>query len=174
MPLIVPRLTLAYTLTPPDTLAYEALPREMRGWRKWLLLVWLGACGGLIAFLPPELIGPEWGWRFWLAALVLVGLAYGIATVVMTLATHRRARRRIAAPIAVSLEQWGDHLAVDQAGRKTMAAYETIAAVTIGDEHVFIDAPPEVIIVPLRAFTNREEMAAFGEDVDRLSRQSMA
>ncbi|WP_439599780.1 hypothetical protein [Devosia sp.] len=168
-----PLLTLTYTLTTADALAYEALPRELIGWRKWLLLVWLAVAGGLVAFLPVEWIGPEWGWRFWLAALVLVGLAYGVATLVMTLATHRRARRRVPAPMVVTLQQWGDHLAVTTAERQLFVAYETIADVAIGKAHVFITAPPEALIVPLSAFADRDEMVAFGDHVDRLSREAV-
>jgi hypothetical protein len=168
-----PLLTLAYTLTTADALAYEALPREMVGWRKWVLLVWLAAAGGSVAFLPEEWIGPEWGWRFWLAALVLVGVAYGLASLVMTRATSRRARRRIPAPTVATLEQWGDHLAARIGERELFVAYETIAAVTIGKAHVFVAAPPEVLIVPLTAFADRDEMLAFGEDVNRLSREAV-
>ena len=168
-----PLLTLTYTLTTADALAYETLPRELLGWRKWLLLLWLAAAGGVTAFLPAEWIGPEWGWRFWLVALALVGLAYGFATMVMTLATHRRARRRIAAPTVATLEQWGDHLAQSIGDRQRFVAYETIAAVAIGKAHVFVTAPPEVLIVPLSAFADRDEMVAFGEDVDRLSREAV-
>lgn len=167
-----PILTLIYTLTTADALAYEALPREMVGWRKWLLLVWLAVAGGSVAFLPAEWIGPEWGWRFWLIALALVGLAYAIATVVMTLATRRRARRRIPAPMVATLEQWGDHLALTIGERQLFIAYETIADVAIGKAHVFVTAPPEVLIVPLTAFADRDEMRAFGEDIDRQSREA--
>jgi hypothetical protein len=168
-----PILTLTYTLTTADALAYEALPREMVGWRKWLLLVWLALAGGSVAFLPTEWIGPEWGWRFWLIALALVGLAYAIATVVMTLATNRRARRRIPAPAVVTLEQWGDHLALTIGERQQFVAYETIADVAIGKAHIFITAPPEGLIVPLTAFTDRDGMVAFGEDIDLRSREAV-
>lgn len=168
-----PLLTLTYTLTTADALAYEALPREMVGWRKWLLLVWLAVAGGMVAFLPAEWIGPEWGWRFWLIALLLVGIAYAIATVVMTLATRRRARRRIPAPAVVTLEQWGDHLALTIGERQQFVAYETIADVAIGKAHVFVTAPPQVLIVPLTAFADRDELVAFGEDIDLKSRQAV-
>lgn len=168
-----PLLTLTYTLTTADALAYEALPREMVGWRKWLLLVWLAAAGGMVAFLPAEWIGPEWGWRFWLIALLLVGIAYAIATVVMTLATRRRARRRIPAPAVVTLEQWGDHLALTIGERQQFVAYETLADVAIGKAHVFVTAPPQVLIVPLTAFADRDELVAFGEDIDLKSREAV-
>ena len=167
-----PILTLTYTLTTADALAYETLPREMVGWRKWLLLVGLAVAGGLVAFLPTEWVGPEWGWRFWLAALLLVGIAYALATAVMTFAARRRARRRVPSPSVVTLEQWGDHLAVTIGGRQQFIAYETIADVAIGKSHVFITAPPEALIVPLSAFADRDEMTAFGEDIDRLSHEA--
>lgn len=168
-----PILTLTYTLTTADALTYEALPREMVGWRKWLLLVWLAVAGGSVAFLPAEWVGPEWGWRFWLIALALVGLAYAIATFVMTLATHRRARRRTPAPMVATLEQWGDHLALTIGERQLFIAYETIADVAIGKAHVFITAPPEALIVPLAAFSDRAGMVAFGEDIDLKSREAV-
>lgn len=168
-----PLLTLTYTLTTADALAYETLPREMVGWRKWLLLVWLAVAGGLVAFLPAEWVGPEWGWRFWLAALVLVGIAYALAGAAMTLATRRRAGKRIPAPTVATLEQWGDHLAVTGGGRQLFIAYETIADVAIGKSHVFVTAPPVALIVPLSAFADRDEMRAFGEDIDRLSHQAV-
>ncbi len=168
-----PLLTLTYTLTTADALAYEALPREMVGWRKWLLLVWLAVAGGMVAFLPAEWIGPEWAWRFWLIALLLVGITYAIATVVMTLATKRRARHRIPAPAVVTLEQWGDHLALTIGERQQFVAYETLADVAIGKAHVFITAPPQVLIVPLTAFADRDELVAFGEDIDLKSREAV-
>jgi hypothetical protein len=167
-----PLETLAYTLTPADALAYETLPRELAGWRSALLVVWLGVAGGSVAWLPAELIGPEWGWRFWLIGLGLVGVAYGIAAVAMTLTARRRARRRIPGPLAVELRRWGDHLEIERAGQRSFVAYETIAAVTVADAHVFVVAPPEVLIIPLRAFPDRAAMLVFGETVDRSSQQS--
>lgn len=164
-----PLLTLTYTLTPADALAYEALPRELRGWRKWALLLWLASMGAVLTLLPRDWVGPEGGWRFWVIGLALVGLAYGIATVVMTLASHAQARRRMPASVAVTLEQWGDRLAIDADGRRSVIAWETIAGVTLGKAHVFIDAPPAVLIVPARAFADMAAMSAFAADVDRLS-----
>jgi len=167
-----PLRAFTYTLTTADALAYECLPREMRGWRKWLLLLWLAGMGGLVAFLPVEWVGPEGGWMFWVAGALLVGLGWLIATAIMTTATRRRARRRTPVAQVVTLEQWGDHLAVTVDGRQSFVAWETIAAVTLGKTHVFIDAPPQVIIVPLRAFDDSAAMSAFADDIDRLSQES--
>jgi len=167
-----PLLTLGYTLAPADALAYETLRRELVGWRKWLLLVWLGGAAGLVAFLPPDWVGPEWGWRFWLAALLLVGVAYALATAVMTAAAHLRARRRLSVPVAATLAQWGDHLEATLGGRPSFVAYETIANVVVGQRHVFVQFGRDVLIVPERAFGSHHDMVAFGEEIDRLSREA--
>lgn len=169
-----PLETLNYTLTSADALAYEMLPRDLVGWRRWLLLVWLGAAGSLVAWLPADLVGPEWGWRFWLFAVGFVGIAYGLASLAMTLDARRRARHRIPGPIAVELRQWGDHLDIERAGQRRFVAYETINAVIVAEAHVFIVVRPDVLIVPLFAFPGHPEMVAFGEAVDRLSQQSAA
>lgn len=169
-----PLAQLAYTLTPADALAYEALPREIVGWRKWSFLVWLAAAGMVLALLPRDWVGPEGGWRFWLVLLALLGAFWGVAILVMTLNTHRRARRRIPSATPVVLKQWGDHLEVAGAGRTFFVAYETIADVATTSDHVFIAAPPEAIIVPSSAFAGSEEMALFGSEIDRLSKESAA
>ncbi len=169
-----PLLTLTYTLSPADALAYESLPRELTGWRNTLFLAWLGLAGGAVAFVPETIAGPEWGWRFWLVGLALVAIAYAVARLVMRLAASRRARNRIPAAVDVTLEQWGDHLAATIGDRRLFIAYETIAAVATTSEHVFVTARPDVLIVPLRAFPDHAEMLAFGAHVDRLSHESAA
>jgi len=168
-----PLETLTYTLTPADALAYETLPRERTGWRSAVRLVWLGGCGGLVAFVPADWTGPEWGWRFWLIALLFVGIAYIAALLAMRLAAEARAHHRIAAPVEVTLKQWDDHLAVRLGGISSIIAYEAIAGVSIGREHVFVVAPPLVLIVPRLAFADPLQMRAFGEEIDRKSRESV-
>ncbi len=165
---------LTYTLTTSDALAYEELPREIVGWRKWSLLIWLAAAGLVLALLPDEWVGPEGGPRFWLGLALLIGIFWGLAVLVMTLNTRRRSRRRIPAPTAMQLKQWGDHLEITGAGRTSMVAYETIADVTATKAHVFITAPPEVIIIPAAAFPNAEDMAGFAARIDHLSSESAA
>lgn len=167
-----PLVTLSYTLTSADALAYETLPRELTGWRRWLFLLWMIGAGIVLALLPEDWVGPDWGWRFILIGVALVGLAWLLAAATMTLARHRAARRRLPRPQSVELRQWGDHLEVVTDGRQAVIAYETIAAVTTTATHVFINAPPAVIIVPARAFEEPAEMQTFGADVDRLSQAS--
>lgn len=163
---------LSWTLTTADALAYEALPRELGGWRRWAFLLWLAAAGLVLSILPVEWVGPEYGWRFWLLLLLLIGSFWGIATLAMTLAARRRASRRVAAPRSMELKRWGDHLEVAEPGRTFFVAYETIAGVSVTQEHVFITAPPEVVIVPRHAFARPEDFVLFGSEIDRLSNES--
>lgn len=167
-----PLAQLSYTLTTSDALAYEALPREIVGWRRWSFLVWLAGAGLVLALLPDEWIGPEGGLRFWLVLLVLLAIFWAVAALVMTLNTHRRARRRIPAPTAMMLRQWPDRLEITASGRTFPVPYDAIVDVTATNSHVFITAPPEVVIVPLGAFLDPLAMARFGEEIDRLSSES--
>jgi hypothetical protein len=157
-----PLRTYSYTLTTADALAWEARPRELAGWRAGLLIVWLGAAGGgPLAFLPADWVGPQWGLRFWLWGLGLVGIAWLIAAAAITLAAHRRARRRIPAPIAMHVEEWGDHFAVTAGSAPPrVIAHETIAKAIATPTHVFLAVPPDVVIIPASAFTDEGEMQA--------------
>lgn len=159
-----------YQLTRADALACEGLSRELRGWRKLLFLLWLGCAGLELALLPPDWIGDDYGWRFWLALLALIGMNWLIARGVMLVARHLRALRRIPAPVDVELDDWGDHLTMRAGNRNTVLAYEMIAATTLTDTHLFIHAPPEVVIVPLSAFADPTDAAALAAVIEAAGR----
>lgn len=167
-----PLAHLTYTLTTSDALAYESLPREIVGWRRWSFLIWLAAAGMALALLPGEWVGPEGGPRFWVALVLLLGAFWALAVLVMTLNTHRRARRRVPAPTAVAVKQWGDGLEVAEAGRTFTVPYDTIADVAATTGHVFVSAPPLAIIIPVAAFPSAEDMGLFASEIDRLSSES--
>lgn len=162
--------TLYYTLTRADALAWEAQPREMRGWRKALFLVWLGLAGVWLALLPPALVGDRGDWRFWALGAALAGLHWLIAAGVMTLATHLRAGRRVPHPLPVQLDIWGDHLTVRIGNRLAVFADELTAAATLTATHLFIIAPPEVLIVPLTVFDSRAAAAALVARIEAAGR----
>lgn len=167
-----PLARLHYTLTPADALAYEALPHELP---RRALLGFVGVLfvvGMAMALLLEPLLGTAEGWQSWIAMAIAIALTYGIWTLLLTRATHRRARRRLGAPRAVTLELWGDHLSVAQGTDTLSVALETIAAVTTTATHVFIDAPPQVLIVPLAAFPDSAALQAFGTQVDAMSQEA--
>ena len=161
-----PVATYRYTLTRKDALAWEGLSRELRGWRRLLFLVWLGLAGFELALVPPDWIGDDYGWRFWLALLALVGLNWLIARLVVMLGRHLRAMRRIPASVEVELEEWGDHLTVRIGERNIVLAYEAVATTTLTATHLFIHAPPEVVIVPISAFADPSEADALAAVIE--------
>lgn len=171
-----PARVLEFTLDRADALAWEALPSAIRGWRKLAFLLFFAA-GGLWPLLLPE----SWEidqhqWRILLATTVGVLLQWVLATVAMTLATRRRAARRLPHPVAVRIEDHGDHLALRERGegrpdRHASVAIEGIVNVVLGARHLFVEAPPEVLILPLAAFADLEDMARTADMWDRRSRE---
>ncbi len=159
-----------YQLTRVDAIAWESLSREPRGWRRLLLLLWLGCAGLELAILPPDWIGDDYGWRFWLALLALIGVNWLISRGIMLAACHIRALRRIPAPVEVELDDWGDHLTMQAGDRNVVLAYEAVAATTLTGTHLFIHAPPEVVIVPLSAFDDPADSAALAAVIDEAGR----
>jgi hypothetical protein len=158
MPMTEPLRVYEYTLTPADALAYETLPRALGGWRFALLAIWLASSGAVLALLPEAWIGPEGGWLFWLVGGLLLCVAAVVAIGVMTLATHRRARRLVPVARLMRVEEWGDHFSIATEGRTSAIAYETINVAIVGTAHLFVVAGPDVLIIPERAFADPSEM----------------
>ena len=147
-------------LTPADALAWERLPSEATGWRK------------VGVFAPWVAVGMVWGASGDMGSLPLrlaltggAGLAVMLAAGALTArARARRARARVPRPCRVQVEDFGDHLALrgmDPPGPVTFVAPETIRQVVLARGHVFLEVPPELVILPLAAFEDAAEMAAF-------------
>lgn len=162
-----PLRSLSFTLTRADARAYAGLPGEIRGWRRVAFFVWIGLGGAVVAALPEEWVGAEGGWRFWgwMAAAGLV--QYGLASLAMTWASHRRAARRVPAPRAAELRDHAAFLEWIEDGRVATVAPETVWPVIATGRHVFAVAGPLVMIVPLRAFADAPDMDAFAQDLRR-------
>lgn len=166
--------TLSYTLTPEDALAYERLTRERRGWGQVLFYIWIACAGAALVALPQDWTGDEGSLRFYVVGAALIALFWLSANLMRDQFRRIRAYRRVPAPIAVRLEVWGDHIAIESGGRQTVLAYETIAAVHHDEAHVFISGPSAVVIVPRSAFADSAALAAFAEGIDARSRESAA
>lgn len=151
-----------FALTRADAMAYES-SRRLTGWRHWAFLIWLGLGGVWVGLLPDEWVE---GWRFWVIGAVAIGAHYLVARVVLTLLSHARAARRVPAAIAVELEEWGDHLAMQRGDQHIVVALETIAATALTPTHLFIHVPPEVLIIPRSAFQSPEDSAALAARID--------
>ena len=166
-----PLRTYEYTLTPADALAYESLPRSLRGWRFYVLALWLASSGLVLALMPESWIGPEGGWLFWLVGVALLGIAGVIAVAAMTLMKHLRAYRRVPAPLAMRVEEWAEHFSIEAGGRSRSLAFGDIVGTGATATHLFIVTRGDLLILPAHLFTDRGEMrllarrlAAHGRD----------
>lgn len=172
VPAMQPLETLAYTLTPADALAYERLPRERRGWGQVLFYIWIACAGAALVALPQEWTGDEGSIRFYLVGAALIALFWISANLMRDQFRRIRAYRLVPEPVAVQLEVWGDHIAIDRGGQQSFLAYETIAAVQRDESRVFIIGPSALVIVPRSAFADDAALAAFAADIDARSRDS--
>lgn len=159
---------LTFTLTPADALAWERLPRELRGWRRLLFFLWLAAAGAWLTVLPERWIAGKLSQL--LALLPFVALHWGLASLAMSLAARRRARRRIPAPVQVRLVEQGQMLSWqlgESAPQEITPA--TIRQVLLTRSHLFLDAPPALVILPVAAFETAQAAQDFATRWDALS-----
>lgn len=152
-----------YRLDWRDTLAWESLPREMRGWRKGVMLLWLAAAGVVLALLPQKFVGAEGSLRYYAILIGLLAVQYGIATLILTAHRHLRARQRFTAPAQVELQFWGDHLVETRSDRPAQQVIvpEFCGSFIATQTHMFVPyLRDQVLIVPLAAFTSAADMKA--------------
>lgn len=169
LPSLAPVQRYAFVLTRADALAYETLPREITGWRRFLLILWAGSGGMAVAFLPEGWVGSEGGWWFWALILTSIAVQYGLAMVAMTACAHYRAAHRMPRPIEVTVLDQVDHLEWQEPGGTFVVASETIGPVIETPAHLFVHVDDRVLILPLRAFGSGVEMSAFASELDRRS-----
>lgn len=152
-----------YRLDWRDALAWGALPREMQGWRKGVMLLWLAGAGVVLALLPQGVVGEEGSVRYYVVLIGLLALQYGVATLVLTAHRHLRARRLFPAPVQVALQFWGDHLVETRSDRSSpqVIVPEFCGSFIATQTHMFVPyLRDQVLIVPLAAFTSAADMKA--------------
>jgi len=158
-----------FSLTPADRLAFAMLRRELTGWEKFRLLVIVGIAG-LIAGILPEDMRPI----AWWAAVALILSAGAAAAILWSNIEIRRKAARLDAPKGeILVEEWGDQLVVRSDKDTQYLSYDQIGNVVVSDTHVFILHHGAPVIVPLRAFEDRQAMGAFAEVVDKRSREAV-
>lgn len=164
-----PLARLHYRLTPADALAWEAIPREWSRRKLWLVLAGFGALGAVYGLLEDSLALHSLAARL-PVILGLAALGWLALVAIGTLATRRRARRRLPVPVEAVLEIWPDHLAEWRDGRPAplIVAPETIRQVVATPGHVFLDVPPGLLILPAAAFPEGDHRA-FAEHWEALS-----
>lgn len=164
------RRVYAYRLGFADALAWETAPRELAGWRLVAFVVWVGLAGAVLAALPESRIGEPWSLRFVILGAVAIAAFWAAAILWWNVLARRRARRRFPAPVDATLEEWSDCLRERLPGGETVVRPADIAAVVSLPGHVVVATPERAVIVPLSAFADPDDMAAFAERWDAASR----
>lgn len=152
-----------YRLDWRDALAWETVPREMRGRRKAVMLLWLAGAGVVLALLPDEFVGAEGSLRYYAVLIGLLAVQYGIAMLFLTAHRHLRARRWFPVPVQVDLQFWGDHLVETRSDRPSpqVIVPEYCGNFITTPTHMFVPyLRDQVLIVPLAAFASAADMKA--------------
>jgi hypothetical protein len=152
-----------YTMTRADWAAYQALPRELHGWRRWLYFI-LAAVAGLLWGLIEDVLGihPPKGWGLPLTILFIVIFVYGLHTLVLSVDRHIKIARYPLPKGETVIEYFGDHFAITADDNAEYVPWEFIGQVVETPDHVFLDSGADkVIIMPLRCFEDAIDMQAF-------------
>lgn len=170
-----PMSVLHYRLTRADALAWETLPREMKGLRTLAFYFWLGCSGAALAALPQSLAGNWPSLRFALMALAMLAL-FGAAWIALgRILSHWRAGRRVPEPQQWTLEDWPDRLVARGAGGTMSVTAADISGLLRTPSHVFVGlGGGDVLIVPADAFPDTGSCQRFVERWDIASRNAVA
>jgi len=170
---------LSYRLTRSDIAAWLGRRAELRGAAKLALLAPLIAFGSLLGYFEDTEAGIALGlgneWIRLGVLFVAVTALYAFVTLFMSLVRARSVRLAAVPPGEIGLVANRAGVRVTHAGRTVASGWDEILAVTLADAHVFlVTAPEEAIIVPQRAFTDREHMLRFFTFADEMVKAGSA
>jgi hypothetical protein len=165
-----PLATYRYILTWQDALAYERLPRSMRGIQQATLYIWLALSGIFLITLPPELVGYAGTPRFWLTGAGLLVLQYAIFRGFRAVARLNHARYRFPRPVEMEVVEEDDHLVVTTDGKTKTVPFEEIGMLLPTRDYLFMAVGRDLVIVPARAFTLPDTPPALAARIDAFMR----
>lgn len=163
-----------WTCVRADALAWETLPTDLVGLRFVAYVLWLA-----LAFVWPLLVPESWGiddrFDLFFGVLALAGAThFAVAEAFARWRRRRRAAKRCPGPVAMWLEDRGDRLVYGPVGgAPRVVTPDRIRQVVVTDRHAMIDAPPEVLILPLAAFADAADLRAWADAWDRLSEDAV-
>lgn len=159
-------------VTRADAFAWENLPQELLGWRRFVFFLFLGSAGIWVALLE-EVLPLDGNFGLTLGAILAAGAVHWlIATAFMTRRAHARAARRIPTFAEIDVEDRGDRLLVRTtpeggAARTDDIPFERIGRVLATEAHLFLAHGTEVVILPLAAFAGLDELRTTADAWDR-------
>lgn len=169
-------LKLSYRLTRDDIAAFERPPRSLsRSGALAFLLTFLAIVMVLAAqeddlrrFVPAALAD----FQNLIAIALAVALAYGVVTVALTLLSYRRIARVPLPSSEIEIEATEANLTVKVGSSSRILEWGLFARVIETPRHIFLCLTPrKAVIVPLRAFHCSDDMRAFADLSEALSRR---
>ncbi|GLS85345.1 hypothetical protein GCM10010873_03180 [Cypionkella aquatica] len=160
-----------YRLDRSDALAYLQLKREWSGRAKWALGAWFMAGDIVFGLLPGWIKGPDDGWQSWAVFLGAMALQWALVLLGINIWQRFRAARMLPAPIHAEFEEWVDCVAGTDILTYDCAylSPELIGQVLETPTHIFVLNYDTAIVVPLRAFADREEAAQIARHLRALA-----
>jgi hypothetical protein len=170
---------LRYSLERADIGAFQTYAHALRGIRKLLFLAPLAAFAILIDMAKDTAAGAELGLaNEWMRYGVIAATIVVLASLMMLFRrlALARAMRLASVPVgAIRLLANPAGVRIGDAAGHRAHGWDAIRAVVRGDEHVFLMiAPKQAVIVPLRAFTDYDEMLRFSVFADEAVREARA
>lgn len=162
---------LTYRLSRADIAAWLGMGSQLRGFARLLVFVPFIALGAALGYLEDTETGQALGLGDSWVELVLLAAAvaaiYGFIGLFMSLVRSRAIRLAAVPEGEIRLVANRAGVRVTRAGRTVSHAWEEIFGVALGASHVFLTTGPDAaIIVPERAFADREEMLRFATFAD--------
>jgi hypothetical protein len=170
-------LKLAFKLTRDDIAAFEHLPRDFSQLATLAFFATFFVAGMSLAMfedqvreITPELFADYYEIISILAAAIV---SYGIVTLALTLRTSWRIARTELPPEKTEIDVSDVDLRVRDGRPARTLGWRDIARVIEAPRHVFLCLTPRnAVIVPLRAFHSVDDMRAFADLSETLSRHA--
>lgn len=161
----------SFRLTAVDALAWEMLPRELRGWRWPAFIVFIASAGAWVTVLADFLGLDVDGWSHLLLMMAAGALHWLIATIYMNRRMRVRARRRIPVPLDVEVEDHVDHLLIRStplggATATRAVTFDLVRECFTDTGRLFLHDVADVLIMPLAVFEDADDMRVTAEAWD--------
>ena len=163
-----PIWTFRFQLGRDDVAAFENLPAEARGWRKFVMFCFAILAGGLWAFAEEFVFGDDpTAFQHIAALLVAIAIGWGLAALVLKLDRRRVINGRALPKSETRVDIHTDRFVVTEDDRSRTYLFEQTQWPIVTASHVFMQIGRiDRIILPLRAFDSEAAMRAFAAALD--------
>lgn len=155
------------TLQRADWLAYETMPRELSGWRRWHVFGIAIVFGMIWSGVEDRVLGADAGKAVRFAVIfALCLLAFVLSTIILSLDQKRRIDAHVLSGEEIEIAGDGTKLTRQRGADVKSWTYAEVQRATFLPTQIFIEAPGETLILPLRCFGTEEAMREFFASLD--------